>query len=394
MINVTRLLAGRETLGDALRYGEGPRAGGPPRQASVHQKPITVWNVSRRCNLRCVHCYSASDNVAYPGELTTVEGKAMIDQLADYGVPVLLFSGGEPMMHPDLFELMNYAKLRGLRTVLSTNGTLISNITLQYLKATNVSQIGISIDGLGTVNDQFRGRKGAFGDALHGIQLSLAHGIRTSLRFTLTRHNMHQLDELFDLVEEENIPRFCIYHLAYAGRGGDLLASDLSHAETREAMDLIFRRTQDFAARGVDTEVLTVDNHADGVYLYQRVLAEDPDRAPEVFDLLTRNGGNSTGRGISSVDNLGDIHGDQFWWTHTFGNVKDRPFGEVWEDTSNPLMAGLKDRKSLLKGRCADCKFVSMCNGNLRVRAETAYGDMWATDPACYLTDEEIGIAV
>ena len=393
MLNVTRLLCGVSTPGDALRYGEEARPGGPPRQASVHRRPIVVWNTTRSCNLHCIHCYSSSDDADYPGELTTDEAKGLMDQLADYGAPVVLFSGGEPLMRHDLYQVIGYAVMKGLRTVMSTNGTLLNNIALNNLRAVGLSQIGISLDGVGEVNDRFRGRKGAFEDALGGIRRSLAAGFRTSLRLTLTSHNAHQLDEIFDLVEAEGIPRVCIYHLAYAGRGGKLLSADLDHQAARAAMDRIFARTRDFAERGLDIEVLTVDNHTDGVYLYQRLAEEDPERAREVYALLARNGGNSSGRGIASVDNVGNVHGDQFWWHYSFGNVKERPFGEIWEDTSDPLMRGLKDRRGLLKGRCGRCSFVDLCNGNLRIRAETAYGDVWAEDPACYLTEEEISVS-
>lgn len=390
MINVTRLLTGTETQGDALRYGEADRPGGPPRQASVHLRPIVVWNTTRRCNLACIHCYSSSENAVYPGELTTQQAEAFIDDLGEYGIPVLLFSGGEPMMREDLIHLISYAKGRGLRTVISTNGTLLNNIRVGELKAAGISQIGISVDGIWGVNDRFRGRKGAFEDALHGIRVSLGAGVRTSLRFTMTSQNVDQLDEIFDLVAEEGIPRVCIYHLAYAGRGGQLLSNDLTPAVRRSAIDLIFRRTQEFAAEGRNVEVLTVDNHADAAYLYMRVLEEQPDRAEEVRTLLERNGGNSSGRGISNVDNLGNVHPDQFWWSQSLGNVRELPFSEIWNDDTHPLLRDLRDRRGLLTGRCSSCSFLDMCNGNLRVRAETAYGDRWAPDPACYLTDEEI----
>ena len=111
-----------------------------------------------------------------------------------------------------------------------------------------------------------------------------------------------------------------------------------------------------------------------------------------MHQLLRWNGGNSSGIGIGAVDHLGNVHADQFWQHYSFGNVRERPFSRIWTDTSDPLMAGLKNRKPLLKGRCAACKYLDICNGNFRVRAEAIYDDVWAPDPACYLSDEEIGL--
>jgi radical SAM protein with 4Fe4S-binding SPASM domain len=193
-------------------------------------------------------------------------------------------------------------------------------------------------------------------------------------------------------LRDEGFPRACFYHLVYAGRGQRLQADDLTPEETRDAVDMIFDRSIAFHEEGADIEILTVDNHADGPYLLQRIEEEQPERYEEVLSLLRANGGNASGIGIAAVDHLGNVHPDQFWQHHSFGNVRERPFGEIWTDTSDPLMAGLKDRKPLLTGRCAECRYLDVCNGNFRVRAQAVHGDVWAPDPACYLTDEDIGL--
>ena len=359
-------------------------------QASVHHRPVLVWNITRRCNLHCIHCYSESKDKDYPGELTYDQACDVVDDLAEFDVPVVMFSGGEPLMRPDILDLIRYTHGKGLRPVLSTNGTLITPDMASSLVDAGLGYVGISIDGMQAVNDRFRGKKGAFQEALEGIRNSRAVGLRVSLRFTLTRYNVNNLDAIFNLMEQEDVPRLCIYHLAYAGRANKLLSFDLSHEETREAMDKVFRRTMDFHRRGVDKEVLTVDNHADAVYLLQWAMRNAPDRADEVRTLLKRNGGNSSGKGIACIDNVGDVHPDQFWRTQTLGNVLERPFSEIWQDEGVDLLHKLRNRRELLKGRCADCGYINLCNGNLRVRAESATGDMWAEDPACYLTDEEL----
>jgi 12,18-didecarboxysiroheme deacetylase len=391
MIGISKLYCGTVEPSDALRYGR--HSGRLPShllQFSADKKPVVVWNVTRRCNLKCVHCYAQAKDEVFANELTTAEGRALIDDLAAFGVPVALFSGGEPLMRPDLPELAGYAVQKGMRAVISTNGTLISPEMARTLKDIGLSYVGISLDGMESIHDRFRGAKGCFQEALSGIRNTQAAGIKVGLRFTINRFNVGEIPAVFDLLEEMDIPRVCFYHLVYAGRGSKLVKDDLSHAESRRAVDLIIDRTRDLHERGKPKEVLTVDNHADGPYLYLRLLQEDPERAKEVLELLQMNEGNNSGRGIGCVSWDGEVHADQFWRLTSFGNVRQRPFSEIWSDTSNPLMARLKDKKRFVTGRCAGCRWLDICGGNFRVRAEAVTGDIWAPDPACYLTDDEI----
>lgn len=396
MLGVTRLLCGTATPGDALRFG---RLSGrlPPHllHYSQDKKPVVVWNLTRRCNLFCAHCYTDSHDREYEGELTTQEALRVIDDLAEFGVPVILFSGGEPLLRQDLFQLIAYARGKGIRGVLSTNGTLLTRDVARQLKEFGLSYVGISIDGPEHIHDKFRGKKGAFQEALRGIRVCLDEGIRVGIRMTLTRYNHEHIDEVFRLIEEENIPRACFYHLAYAGRGERLQQKhrvDLAPEETRAAVDRIFDHALDLHRRGITKDILTVDNHADGVYLYMRIRREQPERAEEVYQMLRWNGGNQSGVAVADIDNLGNVHADQFWSTYSFGNVRERPFSQIWTDTSDPVMRVLKDRRGHIKGKCSKCPYFEICNGNLRVRAWSYYGDMWAEDPACYLSHEELGI--
>jgi 12,18-didecarboxysiroheme deacetylase len=322
--------------------------------------------------------------------LTTQEGKRVLDDLSSFGAPVILFSGGEPVLRPDLPELAEYAVSKGMRAVISTNGTLISREMAKIFKEIGLSYVGISLDGLEAVNDHFRGVPGAFAQALAGIRNCREAGIKVGLRFTINRLNRDQVSPLFDLMKEEDIPRVCFYHLVYAGRGSQLIEEDLDHAQTRQIVNLIMDRTKELFEAGYEKEVLTVDNHADGPYLYLRLLKEDSSRAPEVLELLKMNEGNSSGRGIGCISWDGEIYADQFWRHYSFGNVRKKPFSEIWEDTSQPLMAKLKNKKEYVSGRCSECRWLDICGGNFRVRAEAVTGDLWAPDPACYLTDEEI----
>lgn len=390
MISVTKLLFDTEYFGDTLRYNR--HSQGATNGATTESGPVVVWNSTRTCNLKCVHCYMNSDHQKYSGELTTAEAKKMIDDLAEFKVPVLLFSGGEPLIRPDFFELAEYCASKGIRPTLSTNGTLISRDVAQRIKQIGVGYVGISLDGLREVNDQFRGKAGAFQAAMEGIQNCVAVGQRVGLRFTINRHNYDELDHIFDFIEEEKIDRACFYHLVYSGRGQEMMTEDLTPHESRKAMDIIIKRTKDFQERGLSKEILTVDNHCDGVYLYLLALKEDPVRAERIKSLIGFNGGNRSGIAFGEVDPWGNVHPDQFTQHITLGNVRERKFGEIWTDLANPILAGLKDRKPLLKGRCAQCQYLSFCNGNFRTRAEAVTGDFWEDDPACYLTDEEIGL--
>ncbi len=382
MISFSGLLGDITSYGDTLRYRRNPDP--------ATRRPIAVWNCSRRCNLSCVHCYADSRDKSYDGELSTEEGKTLIRDLKEFNVPVLLFSGGEPLMREDLFELNAYARERGLRTVISTNGTLITPEVARRIKTSGFEYIGISLDGIGNNNDRFRGKIGAYDDALAGVRNLVEVGQKVGLRFTITNHNYQDIPNLFKLVEQEGVNRICFYHLAYAGRGAEQERNDLSHELTRKAIDQIYDWTVSLAARKINKEVLTVDNHADAAYLYLKLKKTDPVKAAEAFRLLEANGGNASGVGISNIDNVGDVHADQFWRSITFGNVRERKFGDIWMDTSHELMGKLKNRTSHLKGRCPTCKFLKMCNGNLRLRAAVATGDVWADDPACYLTDKEV----
>ena len=392
MIGISKLYCGTVEASDPLRYGrKSDKLPSHLLQFSIDKKPVVVWNVGRRCNLRCVHCYSQSRDQDYSGELTHEEGLRLIEDLAAFGAPVLLFSGGEPLMRSDLFELISHARELGMRAVLSTNGTLITKDVAAKLKEFGLSYVGVSLDGLEPTNDRFRGVKGAFAKALDGIRNCREAGIKVGLRFTMNRRNVQDIGGIFDLLIQEDIPRVCFYHLVYAGRGSKLVTEDLSHDQTRRAVDLIIDRTRDAHAAGRPLEVLTVDNHCDGPYLYLRALREDPQKAKAMMELLVMNGGNSSGVGIGCVSWDGAVHADQFWRHYSFGNVRERPFSEIWTDTSNDLMAKLKDRKDYIKGRCASCKWLNICNGNFRVRAEATSDDLWSPDPACYLSDEEIG---
>lgn len=354
--------------------------------------PVVIWNLIRRCNLTCKHCYSISADKDFPGELSTEEVFATMDDLKAYKVPVLILSGGEPLLRPDIFDISRRAKEMGFYVGLSTNGTLIDESNIDAIAEIGYDYVGISIDGIRETHDKFRRKQGAFDESMHGISLCHEAGIKVGMRFTLTMDNAHELPELLALMEQQQIDKFYLSHLNYAGRGNKNRKDDVVHQTTRDAMDLLFDTCWQHIEEGREREFVTGNNDADGVYLLSWIEKNFPDKLDHMRAKLAQWGGNSSGVNISNIDNLGIVHPDTFWWDYPLGNVKERPFSEIWQDRSDPLMDGLKSHPRPLEGRCGKCSYLDVCGGNTRVRAYQLTGNFWAEDPACYLTDEEIGV--
>jgi heme d1 biosynthesis radical SAM protein NirJ len=356
--------------------------------------PVVIWNLIRRCNLACKHCYSISADHDFAGELTTGEVFTVMDDLKAFRVPVLILSGGEPLLRPDIFEISARAKAMGFYVGLSTNGTLIGDANIERIAAIGYDYVGISLDGVGATHDRFRRHQGAFDASLNAMRLCKRHGIKVGMRFTMTQDNAHELPQLLRLMDEEGIDKFYFSHLNYAGRGNINRKDDVVLNTTRWAMELLFETAWNDASRGGKKEFVTGNNDADGVYLLFWVQKNFPQLADHIRAKLVQWGGNASGVNIANIDNLGNVHPDTMWWHYTLGNVRERPFSQIWQDTSDPIMAGLKASPRTVKGRCGVCRHFDICGGNTRVRAFQLTGDAWAEDPACYLGDDELGIEV
>jgi heme d1 biosynthesis radical SAM protein NirJ len=355
--------------------------------------PVVIWNLIRRCNLTCKHCYSISADSDFPGELSTADVFRVMEDLKSYRVPVLILSGGEPLLRADIFDIARRAKAMGFYVGLSSNGTLINDSNRDAIADTGFDYVGVSLDGIGATHDKFRRLEGAFDASMAGIRLCSSRGIKVGVRYTMTEDNAHDLPALLRLVEDEGIDKFYFSHLNYAGRGNKHRGDDARHQTTRLAMDLLFDTCLDLHRRGIEKEFVTGNNDADGVYLLQWVTRRFPERAEHIRAKLVQWGGNASGVNVANIDNLGIVHPDTMWWHVPIGNVRERPFGDIWSDVSNSLMAGLKRHPRVLGGRCGSCRHLDICNGSSRVRAQQITGDPWAEDPACYLSDEEIGLS-
>lgn len=362
----------------------------PLRAPRKPAAPVVIWNLIRRCNLACKHCYTTSADIDFPGELTTPEIYAVMDDLKAFKVPVLILSGGEPLLHPDIFNISRRARDMGFYVALSSNGTKISEENIDEIAAIDYQYIGVSLDGIEDTHDRFRRMKGSFGQALSGIKLCLRQGIKVGIRFTLTQDNAQDFPALLRLMDDYNIDKFYLSHLNYGGRGNRNRKDDAHYEMTRKAMDLLFETSYEWFKNGKDREFVTGNNDADGVYFLHWVTRNFPDRAEHIQAKLEQWGGNASGVNVANIDNLGNVHPDTFWWHYNLGNVRKRPFSEIWMDRSDPLMDGLKTFPRPLEGRCAACHYQPICNGNTRVRASQTTGNPWAEDPGCYLTDAEI----
>ncbi len=391
MIGCTKLLCGTATVSEAIKFNRTDNI--PPQflQFSDKNRPLVVWNTTNRCNLRCKHCYINAEDIDYSNELTHDEAREFIRDLAAMKAPVLLFSGGEPLLRKDLFELGRYAVDMGLRAVISSNGTLIDDEIAQKIKMAGFQYVGISIDGAPETHDDFRNKKGAFDEALRGVKACQKIGIKTGVRFTVNKHNQQDLPEIFDILKNEGIPRFCMYHLVYAGRGEQMIEMDTTLDEKRKILELVSQKTVELHNQGVEVEILTTDNHADGIYLLNQIRRRQPERSEEIIKLLEMHGGCSAGTKFANVDPQGNVHPCQFWQDYSVGNIREQPFSEIWT-SDDELMVKLREKEKHVTGKCGSCNYKSLCAG-CRIRARAVYGDIWAEDPACYLTAAELSIA-
>ena len=356
-------------------------------------RPVVIWNLTRRCNLKCRHCYSVSSDHDFPGELTSEEAIAVLDDLAAFRIPALILSGGEPLYRADTLDIARRAKAHGLYTALSTNGTPIAGDMADAVAAIGFDYVGISLDGIGATNDWFRGQTGAFATALAGVRECKRRGVKVGLRYTMTNDNSAQLPELLALAEAEGVEKFYLSHLVYAGRGNKHRADDVAWPVTRAAMDLLLETAWRAASEGRDLDIVTGNNDADAVYFLRWAAERFP---AETIDHLRAHleawGGNSSGLGVANIDTQGIVHPDTYWSGYAIDSVRKRPFSAIWQDASDPMLAQLRTRPRPLKGRCGACAYKAVCGGNTRIRALQLTGDPWEADPARYLSDAEIGV--
>jgi len=374
------MYCGLSGVSDELRYAHTESTG-----------PIVVYNCTSKCNLQCLHCYASSNSKRCDPELSTEQAKKFIASIVEINAPVLLFSGGEPLLRPDLFELMAEAKRLGLRTVISTNGTLIDDKAAAKIKELGVSYVGISIDGDEEFHDEFRHKQGSFAATMAAFERCRKAEIRTGLRFTITASNRNEVPKVFDICSAKGIRRVCFYHLIRSGRATQIESQVMTTAQTRTAIDTVIEKTDDFVRIGLLDEVLSVGNHADGPYLLVKMQQQGKD-IEQQKKLLLANGGNRIGQGIACVGWDGTVYADQFWRNYPLGNVTQKSMKEIWTNKDEPVLKKLRNKTKYADKRCLKCKWFELCKGNYRFLGSDPDIKNWVLEPACYLTDTEIGL--
>ncbi len=379
-------------ISDVLEVAMGGRDAGALSTANPARydmrAPVIVWNTTNQCNMACPHCYSSAKYKKPKDDLTPEQALQAIDRLAEGGVRILIFSGGEPLLRPDLPDLIAYASERGLACQLSSNGVLLDEKRVQVLKHAGVRYVGVSIDGLAPFNNQYRRYADGFQLALDGLRRVRDAGLKTGVRMTVTKRNEDHLNALIELSDQENFDRFYLSHLLYEGRGAGCAEQDLNQVSCRSLMDSIFLKARLLIEAGSPLRLVTGGNDADGVYLYRHCRGRfGADAAQRVRELLQLRGGNSAGEKVLNIDHRGDVHPDQFWRSLYAGNILESSLDEI---RNHPRLRALRNRVQRLKGRCGICRHVNLCRGSHRERALQVHGDMWASDPACYLLDSEV----
>ena len=381
MIIFSKALADQATVWEALRASESCENVSPDLlRFSAQTKPVVMWNLTQRCNLACKHCYMDASREA-GDEMSLEEGIHLVDDLAELKVPILIFTGGEPLLSRNFYALAFHAREVGLRTVISTNGTLITPEVARLLAEAKIRYVGVSLDSSSPQrHDAFRGVVGAYDRALQGLKNARNAGLKTGLRITLTRDNWQDVPALLNLALEEDIPRFCLYHLVPTGRGAGMADRDVTPEQRRSVIRLLAEAAEEL--KGKDIEILTTDSPMDGAYLLE-LLKGDP-RRDHVRELLTNAGGCSTGVKVANINHRGDVHPCHFMPQVVVGNVRERSFRDIWIDHPSPELQALRNIKSCLKGACGKCDYLDLCGG-CRQKAYYYNGDLLAEDPTCIL---------
>lgn len=389
MIIFSKALADQATVWEALRASEKGQSPAPEMlRFSAQAKPVVMWNLTRRCNLACAHCYMDARSDA-SAELSLEEGVRLVDELAALKIPVLILTGGEPLLSRNFFPLAFHAREAGLATVISTNGTLITPEIAGLLAEARIRYVGVSLDSAAPQkHDVFRGVSGAHARALQGLRNARDAGLKTGLRVTLTRDNWQDVPALLELALEEEIPRFCLYHLVPTGRGAALAERDVTPEQRRSVIRLLAEAAVELRDRKI--EILTTDSPMDGAYLLE-LLKDDP-RQEEVRMLLTNAGGCSTGVKVANINPQGDVHPCHFMPQVVVGNVRERSFRNIWIDHPSDELLALRGMKSCLKGKCGKCGYLELCGG-CRQKAYYYCGDLMGEDPTCILEMNAAGQA-
>ncbi len=364
---------------------------------------LAIWEVTQSCDLACKHCRAAAQPMAHPDQLTHAEGKALIDQIAAMHIPIFVFTGGDPLKRPDVYDLIHYAADKGVHVALTPSATpLLTREAIFKLKEAGLVRLGISLDGsTPEIHDAFRGLPGAWARTIQAIEWANEAGIPIQVHSTVSRHNAHDLDNLGNLFERLAIVMWNVFFLVPVGRGqlADLLSGDefeqvfgkiyeLSHRvnfqiKTTEAMH--YRRY--LLQHNLEERRI---GHGHGSGHPQSAAAAAPISATAAYepgaptaDAATRNRSWATrrvndGKGFVFVSHVGNVYPSGFLPIHA-GNIRETPLAEIYQNA--PIFKALRDT-SRLEGKCGACEYKEICGGS-RARAYALTGDPLAQEPCC-----------
>ncbi|HUT53622.1 MAG TPA: radical SAM protein [bacterium] len=336
---------------------------------------VLAWELTRRCNLNCIHCRAVASMEAPEGELTLDEYKALIDNVASFAKPILILTGGEPLLRPDLFDIAAYGTGAGLTVAVSTNGTMVTTDVARRLLAAGVKTCSISIDGpTPEVHDDFRRQPGAFEASLKGMAMLQEAGINVQVNTSLTQRNMHDLDNIFRLVKRMKAHAWHVFMLVPTGRGEDPGSRDLiTSADYERILNYIYEKNRD--------EQMEIKPTCAPQYyriLRQRAKADGIPVDALHFGLNARTRGCLAGMGFGFVSYKGDVFPCGYYPVAA-GNVREQSFREIWE--RSPLFGKLRDFKNY-KDPCGSCGYIRVCGG-CRARAYAVTGDDMEAEPYC-----------
>ncbi len=347
---------------------------GHPEKQNGSNLRLVAWEITRNCNLACVHCRASATNGPYTGELDTEKALDLVDQIAAVGSPIVILTGGEPLLRADIFEIASYGFQKGLRMVMAPNGTLITEDAVKKMIASGIKRISISLDGADkTSHDSFRGVKGAFASALNGIRLAREAGLEFQVNTTITQKNLDQIAAIQDLAVELGAVAHHIFLLVPTGRGKYIADQEITAEEYERVLNWFYDQKQ-------KTPLQLKATCAPHYYRILRQRARDEGRkitfATDGLDAVTR--GCLGGTGFCFISHTGIVQPCGFLDLDC-GDVTSTPFASIWN--SSPVFLALRDFDSL-KGKCGRCEYKKVCGG-CRARAYEASGDFMAEEPLC-----------
>lgn len=354
--------------------GGGPEAKAYEERTGVRAPRIIAWEITRSCNLSCAHCRAAAEFGAYTGELSLEEIKKVIDNIVTISNPIIILTGGEPLLRPDIWEIIDYCHEKGAMPVVGTNATLIDDAMAAKLAEHKIPRISVSIDfATAEEHDAFRGEVGCFDSAIEGIKAAKRHGVGVQINTTVTKANVAELPAIHDLAEALGVDAFHIFMLVPTGRGSDLIDIELSPEESEKALTWAYERQKTSPLHFKPTD-------SPHYYRIIRQLAKKEGKkvTREEYGLDAMTRGCLGGITFGFISHMGDVQPCGYF-DMQLGNVKEKPFSEIWTDS--PVFNDLRDY-SKLKGKCGACEYKAVCGG-CRARALEVTGDYMESEPYC-----------